>query len=94
MSELLHPVRLEWDGRHGLARADGVTVELLATPMPGWYEVHYTPGIQSEVRQSACDARRDMTEAEIAAVKAWLFNLAGRTRAQLVDIVISTGGLS
>lgn len=94
MSELLHPVRLEWDGRRGLARADGVTIELHTAPMPGWCEVHYTPGIQSEVRPRACDPRRDMLEAEIAAVKTWLFNMAARTRAQMVDIVINTGGLS
>ena len=77
MSEQLHPTRLEWDGRKGLARHDGVQIQLHHAPGGGHLaEVHYTPGLQAEVRDRCCDARRDMTPDEIHAAQRWLANMA------------------
>ena len=80
MSEHLHPTRLEWDGRHGLARHAGVQIELQQAPSRQWHEVHYTPGIQAEIRDRPCDAKRDMSLQEISAVQRWLAHMAYAAR--------------
>lgn len=76
MSELLHPTRLEWDGTRGFARHDGVQIQLRRAPGAKWHEVHYTPGIQAEVREHASDARRELTGDEIRSVQRWLAHMA------------------
>lgn len=80
MSEKLYPTRLEWDGRRGMARHDGVSLELHRPPAGAWAEVHFTPGIQAQVRERACDARRDMTADEIRAALRWLQYMAHAAR--------------
>ena len=80
MSEQLHPTRLEWDGRRGVARHDGVSIELHRAPGCSWAELHYTPGIQAEIRERACDPRRDMTADEVKAVQRWLQYMAHAAR--------------
>ena len=77
MSEHLHPTRLEWDGRRGMARHDGVQVELRSAPLR-FAEVHYTPGIQYDVRDNGASARREMTQAEIGDCQRYLLRLAHR----------------
>lgn len=83
MSELLHPTRLEWDGRRGLARHDGVCIELRQSPSSAWCEVHYTPGIQAEVRERPADPRRDMEPAEISQAQRWLAHMAYAARSAI-----------
>lgn len=80
MGDILHPTRLEWDGRSGIASHDGVQVRLARAPSSQWYEVHYMPLVQSEVRERACDPRRDMTPDEIKAVQRWLEYMAHAAR--------------
>lgn len=81
MSDQLHPTRFEWAQGRGLARYDGVTIELHQCPLPRtWAEVHYTPGIQAEVREHASDARRDMAADEIRMVQRWLDHMAHACR--------------
>lgn len=72
-----YPTRLEWDGRRGLARHDGVQVELRRPPTHH-AEVHYVPGIQYDVRDGGADARREMTPEEIAHCQRYLLWLAQR----------------
>lgn len=79
MSDALYPTRLEWDGRQGLARHDGVQILLQRSPTT-FAEVHYTPGIQAQVRERAVDPRRDMTAQEVASAQAWLVNMATNAR--------------
>lgn len=79
MSDQLHPTHLEWTGRTGLARHDGVQMQLHRSPGV-FAEVHYTPGIQAEVRDRPGDPRRDMTAFEVKAAQSYLANLAARCR--------------
>lgn len=79
MSDQLHPTRLEWSGHTGMARHDGVQMQLHRSPGV-FAEVHYTPGIQAQVRDRPCDPRRDMTAQEIRAAQAYLVNIAARCR--------------
>jgi hypothetical protein len=79
MSEALHPTRLMWDGRRGVAAHDGVSVELRRSPTV-FAEVHYVPGLQAEVREHASDRRREMTATEIRLAQAFLAHFADRCR--------------
>ena len=87
MSAPSDSTRLEWDGRRGLARHDGVSIELHRPPGCNWAEVHYTPGIQSQIRERACDPRRDMTADEIKAVQRWLQCMAEAARASCAQTI-------
>lgn len=80
MSDHLHPTRLEWDGRRGVARHDGVQIELREPPSKQWHEVHYVPGIQAEVRERACDPKRDLVPKEIDGINRWLQYMASAGR--------------
>jgi hypothetical protein len=86
MSEQLHPTRLEWDGRRGFARHDGVEIVLRDAPSKQWAEVHFTPGIQAEVRERSCDARRDMVAAEIRSATRWLEHMAYAARSSIGEV--------
>lgn len=80
MSDTLFPTRLLWDGRRGVARHDGVHIELRACPFPAFTEIDFAPGCCSLVRERT-DARRDMTRVEIDAALHWLERLAHAARA-------------
>ena len=80
MSELLHPTRLEWSGQRGMARHDGVQIDLHKPPGAAVAELHFTPGLQAEVRERDCDTKREMTGDEIRQAKNWLVNMARRAR--------------
>lgn len=87
MSDHLHPTRLEWDGRRGLARHDGVSLTLHRPPGITWAEVHYTPGIQAELRERPADPRREMTGDEIHAAQRWLQRMADAARAACAQTI-------
>lgn len=77
MTALLHPTRLEWDGSRGVARHDGVSIDLHRAPGGGvFHEIHYTPGCQAEVRERPGDARREMRADEVAQAQRLLHNWA------------------
>lgn len=83
MSDQLHPTRLEWDGRTGLARHRGVAIVLLEPPSRQWAEVHYTPGIQQELREHASDPKREMHPDEVRAIQRWLDHMAHAARTNI-----------
>ena len=61
MSPTTMPTRLRWDGRHGVARHDGVEVQLAARPVGMHYvELDYAPGVVAQCRDRACDPIRDL----------------------------------
>ena len=80
MSDHLYPTRLMWDGRSGFARNDGVHIVLAQPPGRQYAEVHYVPGVEAQVRDRDCDARRDMVSSEIKAVQRWLDHMAYAAR--------------
>lgn len=81
MSIALHQTAVHWDGTAGIAKHDGVTIELTQWPaaaLPGAHvrEVHYVPGIREcEIRLSG-QGWRPMLDPERAAVRAWLEHVA------------------
>lgn len=83
MSDALYFTRLRWDSRAGIAKMHGHLVLLSAGPDLGAGPVHaidYTPEVGvAEIQPRACDPRRDMLAAEIAA--------ADRLLAELLAVV-------
>lgn len=67
MSDALYPTRLRWHHTCGVARHDGVSVELRHAPaLPGldcMTELDFIPGVMAEVR-IGCEEKRDMTNGE------------------------------
>lgn len=76
--------RLWWDGRHGVARHDGVTVDLHAAPVLGRLhlaEIDYAPAVRvAQLRESA-HGWRDMSAAERQAADELLGRIASAARA-------------
>lgn len=58
------PSRMQWDGRAGFVRHDGVQVSLPAPPH-GWHVFDYAPGCVASVQPRACDPPRDMYATEV-----------------------------
>ncbi len=81
MSEALYPSRLHWDGasRSGVARHDGVSVDLRNAPGTHW-RIQFIPGILAQVQDRADDPARDMSPAEVAAAKRYLTTLSDKAR--------------
>jgi hypothetical protein len=71
VSDELFSTRLRWDGRRGIAKLHGKTVQLEAAPNLTGEPVHYidyTPEIHDfEIRRAKGDRVEEMTAAEIAA---------------------------
>jgi hypothetical protein len=84
MSEALYLERLSWDGRRGIAKSDGVAVELRACPLPKpVMEVDYSPAVRVfQIRDSA-DRWRDMNAAERLACGQVLQRCAAAARSAL-----------
>lgn len=75
------PVRLRWDGRTGVARHDGVEVQLRERPAGMiWREVDYVPGEVAQCRDRDCDPMRELHGAEIDMIRSYLAAMAQRTR--------------
>ncbi len=76
--------RLYWSGAAGVARCDGVHVDLRqppAVPRLQLHEIDYVPALQvAQIRRTPADRVDDMTPAEIAAARAWLLGVAAETR--------------
>ena len=68
MSDALFPIRLRWARTAGLARCDGVAVELREPPalpgLAGLTEIDYVPHVVAQLRIGA-EATRDMTHDEM-----------------------------
>lgn len=81
MSAALYRRRLYWDTHRGVARADGVTIDLRAAPLiepilRDLVEIDYTPEVHvARVREGA-DGWREMNADEAAACEAWLHRIA------------------
>lgn len=84
MSEALHPTRLAWDGRRGIARHDRVEVVLTERPEGlHYHDIDYEPGIVAQCRDRACDPPRDLTAEEISAIVGALMRMAAAARRAL-----------
>ena len=86
MSADLYQTRLYWDGRRGVAKADGVSVDLHAAPevLGRPVEIDFAPEARvAEMRPRHCDPRRDMTPDEAAAVIAWLMRMTLAAKAAI-----------
>lgn len=77
---LKHETRLEWSGGRGFACHDGISIDLVRPPGRWVSEIHYTPGMQAEVRERDCDPRRLMTTEEAREADRWLRVMAFRVR--------------
>lgn len=86
MSDVMYPTRLRWHHTVGVARHDGVQVELRRCPLlRGWEcvtEIDYVPQVIAHVR-IGCEATRDMTADEQTAALAMLHRLAYVARGAL-----------
>lgn len=87
MSMLLHQEALLWNGHVGLAKCNGVSIELTAWPaaaVPGHVvDLKFIPGIREcEVRMSA-GGWRPMTEVEKAAAHTFLKRVAAATYTEI-----------
>lgn len=85
MSSSLYNVRLFWDGKTGLAKIDGVALQLLAAPgLPGLAraaEIDYAPEARVEQVREHAAGWRDMSRDEAAACHALLTRMAAAARA-------------
>lgn len=77
MSDDIHPTRLVWDGRRGLAKHEEARVILRGPPpaLPDIAEIDYVPGIVAQIRRHSWDKVDDMRPPEIVAVLSWLEGL-------------------
>ena len=76
MSEALYQTRLYWDGRRGIAKVDGVSIELRRCPLPmPTMEVDYAPATRSSQIRESAQGWREMTAAERKACDAVLDQL-------------------
>lgn len=86
MSDALYPTRLRWYHTLGVARHEGVSVDLRAAPVlpgaEGLTEIDYVPTVIAHIR-IGCDAVRDMTTHERVAAQALLVRMAGAARSAI-----------
>ena len=77
--------RLWWDGRRGVARDEGVTVELTAAPAiaPHLAEIDFAPPTRTAQLRESGKAWRDMTTGEMAAARALLVRVQVAAHAAL-----------
>ena len=84
MTDTMYPTRRRWYHMLGVARHDGVSVDLRAAPVlpgvEGMTELDFIPLVVSEIR-IGCGAVRDITAHERVAAQALLLRMAGEARA-------------
>lgn len=89
MSSALYNTRLYWDGRHGIAKHDGVAIELKAWPadvLPGTavMSIDYTPEVRrGELVTPGDTYPRQMTPEQKRLAFAWLQSIAAEARAKV-----------
>lgn len=80
MSPFLYRSRLQWEGYHGVAKHDGVLIELRSCPqfLPGerLISADYAPELQIATVQVFNTPRRDMSPAEVTLCRALLERMA------------------
>lgn len=81
MSNDLYKTMLSFDKHRGLAKADGVSIELtVAPPIAGLpqhtTEIHFYPMVRDYRLRESANAMREMYPPEVEAVKGFLANLA------------------
>lgn len=75
------PTRLQWDGRKGVARHDGVEVQLSMRPEGMlWRQVDYAPDAVATCRDRDCDPERDLLPDEVGMIRTYLAQMARRAR--------------
>ena len=86
----MHPLiteidpRLWWDGRHGVARHGGVTVDLRAAPVLGHLhlvELDYAPSVRVAMVRESAQAWREMSREERHLAKALLERVSAAAHA-------------
>lgn len=87
MSPFLYRSRLQWEGYHGVAKHDGVLVELRSCPqfLPGirLISIDYSPEVRVTMVQAFNTPRRDMSRAEVTLCQALLERMAIAAREAL-----------
>lgn len=86
MSQHLHLTSLWWDGHsgRGLARHDGVAVELKAAPDVGiahLRQLEFSPAVRVAQARCSAEAMRELSREERGACQAFLDRLASAARA-------------
>lgn len=84
MSAALFRIRLYFNGRVGIAKHDGVSVDLSVMPqiLPLWMdEIDYAPEVHVAQCREHGEQTRDMTVSERAAVRSFLERLSSSARA-------------
>jgi hypothetical protein len=96
MSAELYRTRLFWDGRRGIAKSEGVSVELLdAPPVAGvahLTEIDYAPQVHVAMVRESANGWRDMTHTEILAADAVLVRMVAGARLPLQPPTPTTTG--
>lgn len=87
MSPFLYRSRLQWEGYHGVAKHDGVLVELRSCPqfLPGirLVSIDYAPELHVATPQEFNTPHRDMSPAEVTLCRALLERMAIAAREAL-----------
>ena len=76
------PSRMQWDGRQGFVRHDGVQVNLAESPQ-GWHTFDYAPGYAQTVQPRPCDPPREMYPNEVQWCQDTMRRVAIRARREL-----------
>jgi hypothetical protein len=85
MSDALFTARLYWDGKRGVAKLHGVSVDLTGPPrlprLPHLVEIDYAPTVRVAQWRPSAGAWADMEPADIAAAAQLLERMASGARA-------------
>lgn len=86
------PTRLTWGPHGGHVAHDGFRMDLRKLPgIAGLHdatEIDYVRGVVADVR-IGCDARRDLSAQEQAAIRTWLDTVAAVVRAAVESVVVA-----
>ena len=85
MSDDLQRLCLRWSGhdRKGLLKIGDLAYALSRLPASfakRFFDIWYSPGLQMEVRDRACDPKRELTAAEDEELRQWMRPLGALAR--------------